>query len=86
MTHGWVTPQRRWLVGIGPTPRWGGGTLSRVELRKGDRPNPPGVDGYVVFRVRPPEPEPGETRRVTVDWAQLRPKVPPKKRKPQPEE
>lgn len=68
------------------TERWPtGGRPHRVELRKGDRPNPKGVDGYVVFRVPPPEPDPTTTRKVTVDWSLLRPKIPPRKRK-KPEE
>ncbi|WP_458317892.1 hypothetical protein [Mycolicibacterium brisbanense] len=59
------------------------GRPHRVELFKGDRPNPRGTDGYVVFRVPPPEPdETAGTRKVTVDWSLLRPKPPTKKRKP----
>ncbi|WP_157896132.1 hypothetical protein [Mycobacteroides chelonae] len=66
------------------TARWPeGGRPHRVELQRDGRPNPKGTDGWVVFRVPPPEPEPGNTRKVTVDWEQLRPKIPPKKRKPQ---
>ncbi|WP_396909829.1 hypothetical protein [Mycolicibacterium sp.] len=71
------------------TQRWPeSGRPHRVELQRDGRPNPAGVDGYVVFRVPPPEPDPDDTgrRKVTVDWAALRPKIPPKKRKPQPEE
>lgn len=69
------------------TQRWPeGGRPHRVELRRDGRPNPRGVDGYVVFRLPPPEPSETAGRRwVNVDWAQLRPKVPPKKRKPQEE-
>ncbi len=68
------------------TERWPeGGRPHRVELRRDGRPNPAGTDGYVVFRVPPPEPDPGSTRRVTVDWAAVRPKPPTKKRK-KPEE
>lgn len=62
------------------------GRPHRVELRKGDRPNARGVDGWIVFRVPPPTPEESGKRTVTVDWSKLRPKIPPKKRKPQPEE
>ncbi|MGP4057795.1 hypothetical protein ACTWP6_23720 [Mycobacterium sp. 4D054] len=67
------------------TERWPeGGSPHRVELSKGGRPNPTGTDGYVVFRVPPPPaPEPGEKRTVTIDWEQLRPRVPRKKRKPE---
>ncbi|SHP28830.1 Uncharacterised protein [Mycobacteroides abscessus subsp. abscessus] len=68
------------------TERWPeGGRPHRVELQRDGRPNPRGVDGYVVFRVPPPPPEESGKRKVKVDWAQLRPKVPPKKRKPQEE-
>lgn len=66
------------------TGRWpAGGRPHRVELRKGDRPNPRGTDGYVVFRLPPPPPDPDDTGRrwVKVDWAKLRPQIPPKKRK-----
>ncbi|MBF9519562.1 hypothetical protein [Mycobacteroides chelonae] len=62
------------------------GRPHRVELSREGRPNPKGTDGFVVFRVPPPEPEPGNTRTVTVDWAAVRPKVPPKKRKKPAEE
>lgn len=71
------------------TERWPtGGRPHRVELQRDGRPNPKGVDGFIVFRVPPPPPDPDDTgkRTAKVDWAQLRPKVPPKKRKPQPEE
>lgn len=70
------------------TERWPpSGRPLRVELRKGDRPNPRGTDGYVVFRVPPPEPSETAGRRwVKVDWAALRPQIPPKKRKPKTEE
>lgn len=66
------------------TERWPpSGRPHRVELRRGDRPNPAGIDGFLVFRVPPPEPDPDDVAKmkVTVDWEQLRPKVPPKKRK-----
>lgn len=67
------------------TEKWPeGGRPHRVELTKDGRPNPRGVDGYLVFRVPPPEPdETAGTRKVRVDWAALRPKVTPKKRKPE---
>lgn len=69
------------------TQRWPeGGHPHRVELRKGDRPNPRGIDGFVVFRIPPPPPEETRKRTVRIDWAALRPQIPPKKRKPQPEE
>ncbi|CPR69729.1 hypothetical protein [Mycobacteroides abscessus] len=70
------------------TQRWpSGGRPHRVELSKDGRPNPKGVDGYVVFRLPPPEPdETAGTRKITVDWAQLRPKPPTKKRKPNPDD
>jgi hypothetical protein len=69
------------------TERWPtGGRPHRVELQRDGRPNPRGVDGYVVFRVPPPEPEPGSARKVRIDWSLLRPKIPPKKRKPHPPE
>lgn len=70
------------------TERWPtGGRPHRVELRKGDRPNPKGTDGWVVFRLPPPEPdETAGARKITVDWAQLRPKPPTKKRKPKPDD
>lgn len=58
------------------------GRPHRVELSRDGRPNPRGVDGWLVFRVPPPEPEPGPTRKVTIDWAAVRPKPPTKKRKP----
>lgn len=38
-----------------------------VELTKDGHPRPRGTDGWIVFRVPPPEPEPGNTRKVTVD-------------------
>lgn len=62
------------------------GRPHRVELTKDGHPRPRGTDGWLVFRVPPPEPEPGNTRKVTVDWAVVRPKVPPKKRKKPAEE
>jgi hypothetical protein len=37
----------------------------------------------VVFRVPPPEPESTGARTITIDWAAVRPKVPPRKRKPE---
>ncbi|MFL0242356.1 MULTISPECIES: hypothetical protein [Mycobacteriaceae] len=70
------------------TEKWPeGGRPHRVELRRDGRPNPKGVDGYLVFRVLPPQPDPEDAgkRTVTVDWSQLRPKPPVKKRKPQEE-
>lgn len=69
------------------TERWPtGGRPHRVELQRDGRPNPRGTDGYLVFRVPPPEPDPDDVtkRTVTVDWSLLRPQIPPKKRKPQP--
>ncbi len=69
------------------TERWPpDGRPHRVELQRDGRPNPRGVDGFVVFRVPPPEPDPGSTRRVTVDWEEVRPKIPPRKRKPRAEQ
>lgn len=71
------------------TEKWPtGGRPHRVELQQGGRPNPRGTDGYVVFRLPPREPDPEDAarRKITVDWAALRPKVPPKKRKQQTEE
>lgn len=64
------------------TAKWpDGGRPHRVELTKDRRPNPRGTDGWVVFRVPPPEPdETAGTRKVTVDWAALRPQIPPKKK------
>lgn len=62
------------------------GRPHRVELNRDGRPNPKGTDGWIVFRVPPPKPDETPGRTVTVDWAKLRPKVPPKKRKPRPEE
>lgn len=62
------------------------GRPHRVELQRGTQPNPRGVAGWLVFRVPPPEPdETAGTRKVTVDWAAVRPKPPTKKRK-KPEE
>ncbi|MGV0740640.1 hypothetical protein ABQF35_30240 [Mycobacterium syngnathidarum] len=58
------------------------GRPHRVEMQKDGHPRPHGVDSYLVFRVPPPElDEASGTRKVTVDWSQLRPTVPPKKRK-----
>lgn len=67
------------------TEKWPeGGRPHRVELSKDGRPRPRGVDGWIVFRVPPPEPdETAGTRKVTVDWAAVRPKPPTKKRKPE---
>ncbi|OCB56523.1 hypothetical protein A5722_13940 [Mycobacterium vulneris] len=64
------------------TQRWPtGGRPHRAELSRDDHPNPKGVDGWVVFRLPPPEPdETAGKRTVTVDWAALRPKPPTKKR------
>ncbi|ORA27383.1 hypothetical protein [Mycobacterium aquaticum] len=57
------------------------GRPHRVELQRDSRPNPKGVDGYVVFRVPPPPVEDTGRRWVKVDWSLLRPKPPTKKRK-----
>lgn len=68
-----------YLTGTWPA----GGRPHRAEMNREGRPNPRGTDGFLVFRVPPPEPDPTTTRKVTVDWAAVRPKPPTKKRKPQ---
>lgn len=64
------------------TEKWPkGGRPHRVELQRDRRSNPKGVDGWLVFRVPPPEPDPTTTTKVRIDWSLLRPKPPTKKRK-----
>lgn len=57
------------------TKKWPpGGRPDRVEMEApGGRKLPPGVDGYVVFRLPPPEREADPDAKF-IDWEKLRPK------------
>lgn len=54
------------------TERWpAGGRPHRMEMQKGPRPNPRGVDGWLVFRLPPREPVVDPTAP-TIDWDAIR--------------
>lgn len=51
------------------TERWPeGGKPHRMEMQKGPRQNPPGVDGWVVFRL-PPKERPVDPTAPVIDWS-----------------
>ncbi|MBE5469535.1 hypothetical protein [Mycobacteroides abscessus] len=51
------------------TEKWPeGGKPNRVEFRQGPRQNPPGVDGWVVFRLPPREPV-VDPEAPVIDWS-----------------
>lgn len=54
------------------TERWPeGGKPHRHEMQKGPRPNPRGVDGYIVFRL-PPKERPVDPTAPTINWDAVR--------------
>ncbi|MFV8137426.1 hypothetical protein ACNQR7_07630 [Mycolicibacterium senegalense] len=54
------------------TERWPeGGKPHRVEMQKGPRPNPRGVDGWLVFRLPPKERE-IDPEAPVIDWDAIR--------------
>ncbi|MBE5513739.1 Uncharacterised protein [Mycobacteroides abscessus subsp. abscessus] len=54
------------------TEKWPpGGKPHRMEMLKGSRPNPPGVDGYIVFRLPPRERE-IDPEAPVIDWDAVR--------------
>lgn len=52
------------------TEKWPpGGKPNRMEMMKpGPRPNPPGVDGWIVFRLPPRKLPPADPTAPVVDW------------------
>lgn len=54
------------------TERWpAGGRPHRVEMLRGPRPNPPGVSGWLVFRLPPQERE-IDPEAPVIDWDAVR--------------
>ncbi|SHX67438.1 Uncharacterised protein [Mycobacteroides abscessus subsp. abscessus] len=54
------------------TEKWPeGGKPHRMEMLKGPRPNPPGVSGWLVFRL-PPRERPVDPTAPKIDWDAIR--------------